>query len=245
MIASLRSGKRLKADVAGEQFIDNLRVASRLLRSPIVESGRGLKSDADIASTLHSADLWLTPKSVEGFQAADFRDLPETQQQKLKSEIASFLDIAKKVPANKPASKSQSSQARKHLEQVIRIVGDHVRGKWLKVHRMMLEDAKAAAKENNWHVQEDEKEVIESLLGRYKIPRLLIQTRKGSIVLDPIACFGTGRRGIVDLVTLPTYETAYLVTFKDDEWQIISPHGTMNRRPFNKTSLINTITHLP
>jgi hypothetical protein len=237
------NGAGSKVDTARQQFIDNLRVASRSLRPPAFVAGP--RHVADLASALDSADLWLTQKSVEGFHPADFRDLPELQQQKLKNEVASFLAVARSVPANKAATRAQSNQARKHLEQVIQIVGSQLREKWLKAHRTMLEEATAAAKTQNWHVQEDEKEVLESLLGRYKAPRLLIQTPDRGVVLDPIARFGSGRRGIVDLVLLPTYETAYLVTFKDDEWQIVSARGTMSRRPFSGTTLVNTIAHMP
>jgi len=228
-----------------EQFIDNLRIASRSLGPQVVGHAPGPGNGAEIASALHSADLWLTQKSVEGFDPADFEELPQQQLQKLKKDVASFLAIAKSVSAKKPATIAQGIQARKHLEQVIQIVGGQVLEKWLEVQKTMLNEATAAAKANNWHVEEDDKEVLESLLGRYRAPRLLIKTPDRGVVLDPIARFGTGRRGIVDLVVLPTYETAFLVTFKDDKWQIVSPHGAMHRKPFNKKTLVNTITHLP
>ena len=64
------------------------------------------------------------------------------------------------------------------------------------------------------------------------------------MVLDPIALFGSGRQGVVDLVVMPTYETAYFITLKNDQWQIVSPKGTLNSRPFTRETFVNTITRL-
>ncbi len=90
----------------------------------------------------------------------------------------------------------------------------------------------------------DQKEVLESLLGRYKAPRLRIRTQDGEVVLDPVALFGSGRKGVVDLVVMPTYETAYLLAFKNGQWQIVSPRGTAHSRPLTRATLVNTITKL-
>ncbi len=115
---------------------------------------------------------------------------------------------------------------------------------WLDAQKQMLEEATAAAKKKGWFFEEDEKEMQESLLGSYKAPRLRIRTLNNEVLLDPIARFGSGRQGVVDLVVMPTFETAYLVVFKNGEWQIVSPRGTMHRRPFSQTTLVNTITTL-
>ena len=64
-------------------------------------------------------------------------------------------------------------------------------------------------------------------------------------MLDPIACFGSGRQGVVDLVVMPTYETAYYVTLKEGRWHIVSSEGTFNQRPFNRKTLVSTINKVP
>ena len=108
----------------------------------------------------------------------------------------------------------------------------------------MMKEARAAAEAKGWYVQMDEKEVLESLLGSYKAPRLRIRTQDREVVLDPVARFGSGCQGVVDLVVLPAYETAYLVAFKNGQWQIVSLRGTAHRRPFSQAALVNTITKL-
>ena len=205
----------------------------------------GPRSDADLSSMLHSADLWLTRGAVGGFDPADFTDWGRQDRENLEKEVASFLAIAEQVLGNKPATKSQSQKARKHLETVIDMVRRHLLPEWLEAQRRMLDEATAAARAQGWFVERDEKEVVESLLGTYKAPRLRIRTENQEVVLDPIALFGSGRQGVVDLVVMPSYERTHLVVFKDDAWQIISPHGKLHRRPFSRTTLINTITNLP
>ena len=81
-------------------------------------------------------------------------------------------------------------------------------------------------------------------LVRTRRPRLRIRTPKNEVVLDPIARFGGGKQGVVDLVLMPTFETVYLITFKNGKWQIMAPYGTLYKRPFTQATLVNTITHL-
>ncbi len=231
--------------MAREEFIDSLRFASQMLPPPKVNSGQGAESDAHLSSALHFADLWLTPRSVEGFDPADFADWPRKEREELAREVAAFLEIARRVQANKPATKTQSKQARKHLERAIQIVRPHLLHEWLEAQEKMLKEATAAARARGWYVERDEKEVLESLLGTYNAPRLRIRTRDQEVVLDPIARFGSGRQGVVDLVVMPTYEMVYLVTFKDGRWQIVSPRGRLHRRPFSQTTLANSIAKLP
>ena len=230
--------------MAVERFIDSLRLASRLLISPKVNGEQGGQTDAYLASMLHAGDLWLTPKAIEGFDPADFTDWPKQDRVELAREVTAFLGIAEQVPEKKSATATQSKQARMHLEGAIRIVRNKLLHEWLDAQKKLMKVARAAAETKGWYVQMDEKEVSESLLGRYKAPRLRVRTNETEVVLDPVARFGSGRRGVVDLVLMPAYETVYLITFKGDSWHIVSPHGTANSRPFTQATFINTITRL-
>lgn len=230
--------------MAREEFLDHLRAASRTLPPPTGRTGKGVSADADLASTFHNGNHWLTPTAVEGFDSADFHDLTQKERDELSREVSAFLAVAGQVSAGKPATKAQSNQCRKHLERVIEIVGRRVLSEWLEAQRKMLDEATAAAKAKGWYVEQDEKQLLESLLGQYAAPRLRIRTPNNEVVLDPIARFGGGRQGVVDLVAMPTYETMYLVTYKNGDWQIVAPHGTLHRRPFTQATLVNTITHL-
>jgi hypothetical protein len=227
-----------------EDFIDNLRFASRMLLPPKVSSGQGSRSDERIGAVLQSADLWLTRRSVQGFEPADFSDWPEQELEKLKKDVAAFLALAEQVPPRESATRAQSTKARRHLERAIETVRSQLLPGWLEAQSKMEDEAAAAAKEKGWYVEKDEKEVLESLLGSYGAPRLRIRTRDGEVIFDPIARFGSGRKGIVDLVVMPTYETAYLITFNDGEWQIVPRHGAQRSKPFSGKAIVKTIADL-
>lgn len=228
--------------MALDKFIDSLRLASRSLPPPRV-SGQGEQLDDYLARSVHHADLWLSRKSVEGFDSSDFNDWPGKDQKELAKEVAAFLEIAAAVSSDKPATKAQSTEARKHLERVLEIVRKHLVSDWIGAQREMIAEAVAGAIEQGWYVKEDEKEMKESLLGSYKAPRLIIKSENNEVVLDPIARFGSGRQGVVDLVVLPAFETAYLISFKEDRWAIVSPR-TSRSKPFSQATLVNTISNL-
>jgi hypothetical protein len=227
--------------MAREEFIDNLRHASRLLAS----SGQGGTFDHYSSSTLHSSDPWLTQKAVEGFDRNDFSDWPTKELDSLVSHVSAFADIEKDIPTNVIALKARSKNARKHLESIIEIVGHRVLNEWLEAQEQMVKEATAAAQEKGWYVEKDEKKLRETLLGAYSAPRLRIRTPLKEVVLDPIARFGSGRQGVVDLVVMPTYDTAYLVTLKEGSWHIVSPEGALKRKPFTRKTLVNTINKVP
>lgn len=227
-----------------EEFYDSLRNASRMLAPPAVRSDQGAGHGRRIAAILHSADIWLTPKSVEAYEANDFSDWPVSVRKSLQEAVGAFLVVAEQVPADKPATRTQSRMARKHLETVIELVRGQLLKEWLDALEKLMVEATEAAKTKGWYVDQDNKKIIESLLGVYEAPRLRIRNLDFEVVLDPIACFGSGRQGVVDLVVLPTFETAYLITFKNGRWEIVSTQGAFNSRPFSGLKLVNTITKL-
>jgi hypothetical protein len=233
--------------MARQDFIENLRMASRMLPLPRENGGQGPQTEAyeSSSSLMRSHELWFNERFLQGFDPRDFADWPKDERDRLAKEVAAFRAIAERVPANTPATKTQSKQAWRRLERAIQIVGKHLLDEWLLAQERMLDEAKAAAKANGWYVEQDEKEVVESLLGAYKAPRLRIRALDREAVLNPIAYFGSGRRGVVDLVVLPTYETAYFLTFKNGEWKIVSPNGAQNKRPFTRETFASTFSRLP
>jgi len=230
--------------MAREHFIDNLRRASRLLLPPAVSNNQGSDANTRLSGSLSNADLWLTTKVVADYDPKDFANWPQETQERLAQYVAAFLSIANIVPADKPATHLQSVKAQKSLNAVIQLVGRQLLDEWLKAQHSMLDDAANAAKTKGWFVQQDEKEVIETMLGTYKAPRLRIRTMDKEVVLDPIGLFCSGKQGVVDLVLLPAFETKYLVTFKEGQWRIVTPNATSYTRPFSATTFVNTVSQL-
>src|SRR5438874_6482011 len=130
--------------MAREEFIDSLRFASRLLSPPRASSSQSTQIDTHLGDHLNSADLWLTSRSVEGFDSADFLDWGKHEREELSKEVAAFLAIAKQVQPTKPATKIQGKQARKHLERIIEIVRHRLLPEWLAAQEEMIGEATAA-----------------------------------------------------------------------------------------------------
>ena len=56
-------------------------------RAPKASSGQGARTEDYVTAILHSADVWLTPRSVAGFDPADFTDWPEKDRDELAGEV--------------------------------------------------------------------------------------------------------------------------------------------------------------
>lgn len=109
-----------------EEFLKNFRVARNLFFHPQVEAdSRNIDTDA-ITRTLARAAIWLTPKSVSGFNADDFPELGLDRQRELQSAIRDFELIAEQVPANKPASAEQYGNAIVAFKKVLDILAPYL-----------------------------------------------------------------------------------------------------------------------
>ncbi|MGH3626416.1 MAG: hypothetical protein ACRDRL_03095, partial [Sciscionella sp.] len=95
--AATRSGSK-------RVFLANFRIARNLFVHGRVAADSPTIDAAAIERTLARAAIWLTPKSVSGFNAADFPELGTTRQQELLSAVQSFLAVAREVPSEGPAT---------------------------------------------------------------------------------------------------------------------------------------------
>ena len=123
---------------------------------------------------------------VEGFGLADFPELQQKQRQQLVDEVNAFLAIAKEVPADKPASKEQSDDARTHLLRIIEIVGGLLRTEWLSNEAACsLKKRVIQRKRTDGTSSSTKRRLFETLLGEYKAPRgLLITTENNRQILS-------------------------------------------------------------
>jgi len=71
---------------------------------------------------LRGADLWLTPKAVEGFDEGDFGFLTPDERSRLAEHVTRFREIASTVPGNAPATNDQVRQALPELRAILEII---------------------------------------------------------------------------------------------------------------------------
>jgi hypothetical protein len=92
-------------------FLENFRIARNLFAHGKVSADSPTIDPAAIERTLTRAAIWLTSKSVSGFNAAHFPELGASKQQELLSAVQSFLAVAREVPSDKPATGEQYGNA--------------------------------------------------------------------------------------------------------------------------------------
>ena len=104
-------------------FLANFRVARNLfVHSQQNGSVTGNVGAAPDSESLARAAIWLTPRSVAGFNAADFSELGHAMQAQLLAAVQSFKAVAVQVPSDKPATKEQYGNASVAFAKILEIL---------------------------------------------------------------------------------------------------------------------------
>src|SRR4051812_28139365 len=97
--------------MAKQEFLDNFRVARNLFVHPRVETDSPNLDREALERRIARAAIWLTPKSVKGFNADDFAELGPDRQRELQAAVGEFLEVASQVPSKDPATSEQLGKA--------------------------------------------------------------------------------------------------------------------------------------
>lgn len=104
--------------MARQDFLDNFRTARNLfIHSRVPASGAG--ATEQLAAR---AAIWLTPKSIKGFNADEFRELGLDRQKDLQVAIRDFTEIAQQVHPYSPATPEQLGSARIAFQKILHIL---------------------------------------------------------------------------------------------------------------------------
>ncbi len=114
-------GKTSKQD-----FLTNFRLARNLFVHPRVATDSASLDQDSIKRMVVRAALWLTPKSVAGFNAAHFPELGADRQLELQRLVKEFREIAASVPPNKPATGDQYDKARPIFLKLLEILDPYL-----------------------------------------------------------------------------------------------------------------------
>lgn len=110
-VKSKQACRQRGTSMSKSEFLMNIRTARRLF-----ENQRGEET-----GDLSRVSAWLTPKSVEHFNAADFPELGERQAD-LQDAVLAFRTIATEVPANDADVDEQLGNARVAFERILKIL---------------------------------------------------------------------------------------------------------------------------
>lgn len=228
--------------MAKDDFFESVRAAVRRL-GPAAEADRPYSDPDGLARALRRSGRWLTPKAVEGFDARDFADLPPEQRDELGRAVGQFAAVAAGVPDDAPAGDAQVEAALPHFRRVVEVVQRLVRDEWVAAVEALSRQVESWAAERDWAVKRDAKTVAESFLGAYEVPRLLIHSTEGRLLLDPVARYAVGTDGLVDLCVLPSYDAAIL-TRRAGGWYVRPPQANGRPRPWSKEVFFDTARRL-
>ena len=105
-----------------QEFLDKFRIARNPFVHPRVPTDPAYVDPHAAAQMTARAALWLTSKSVSGFNADDFRELGIDRQSELQTAVREFRDIAVKVPANVPATPEQLGNAHVAFAKLLQLL---------------------------------------------------------------------------------------------------------------------------
>jgi hypothetical protein len=118
----LRHRKQPRPGPSKNTFLENLRIARNLFFHPRVEADHPGLDPETLSRMVSRAALWLTPRSVAGFSAADFPELSLERQGELATAIREFQSAAREVPPDKSATREQLGNATVAFTKVLEIL---------------------------------------------------------------------------------------------------------------------------
>jgi hypothetical protein len=203
-----------------EEFILDVRRSAKTLQQPNAEADSDAVDTDAIERILHRADRWLTPKVVEHYRPEDFTDWQKEQQDRLHLAVEEFLQIAKQVPPDKPATIDQFTEGTHRFRELINVLGQMVLDEWLRAIETVEKQAEEWSAEAGWRSRRVGKKISESLIGAYEASQLLIYAEPNLYVLDPIARFVPGGQGSFDFAIQPSYDTTSLYRDDSGNWYV-------------------------
>jgi hypothetical protein len=118
--------RKREGKMAKQEFLANFRIARNLFVHNRVNSD-SLEPDQQASQNfVGRAAIWLTPKSVKGFNVADFPELSPDRQNELQTTVRDFLEVANKVPPSQPATPGQLSNAKAAFAKMLAILQPYV-----------------------------------------------------------------------------------------------------------------------
>ena len=178
-----------------EEFISDVRLSATMLQKPNVEADSA-KLDTDaISRILHGAALWLTPKVVEHYNPDDFAEEQADHQDRLRLAVEQFRQIVRQVPPDQPATVERFMEGAERLRELIKVLANIVLAEWVRAIDAVERNAEEWSAERTWRTRRVDKKMIESLIGAYEAPQLLIFAEPNLYVLDPVARFVPGAQG--------------------------------------------------
>ncbi len=186
--------------------------------------------------------LWLSPKWLDAFRPGDFADLDLARSQELEQAVRNFANIAREVPADAPPTSKQWEKGKANFDRLLAVVRPIIVEDWLRILDALFRETEAWCQRRDWPCKRKTIRLQDDFLGSYDAPQLfLFALDRSQILLKPVARFVTSADGLVDMLLLPTCESALLIRL-GETWQLRPDLG--RRRAWNEKAFVATIEQL-
>ena len=92
---------------------------------------------------------------------------------------------------------------------------EQVRDDWVAEVERFIAEVETWCKRQDWACRRDIKTIVESEVGAYVVPQLLVQDTFGRLLFDPYARFVVGAEGLIDLSVVPSYHYVLIVRYPE------------------------------
>ena len=90
---------------------------------------------------------------------------------------------------------------------------------WVRFVEELVEEIKGWV-QPEWSTRVVEKDMRDSVLGRYRLPSLLMQREIARVLPEPITRFAPGVDGVVDLYLMPAFDDIATIYRTAGEWRV-------------------------
>jgi hypothetical protein len=112
--------------MAKHEFLKNLRVARNLFTSPRLMVDDPSLDPQAWERLLFRRAIWLTPRSVAGFDVDDFKELGPDRQRELADAVREFLDVARQVPPTASPTNEQYTRGAAAMRKLLEFLSLYV-----------------------------------------------------------------------------------------------------------------------
>jgi hypothetical protein len=112
--------------MAKHEFLENLRLARNLFTSPRLMVDDPSLDPQAWERLLFRRAIWLTPRSVAGFDVDDFKELGPDRQRELADAVREFLDVARQVPPTASPTNDQYTRGVAAFHKILAILALYV-----------------------------------------------------------------------------------------------------------------------
>ena len=154
-----------------EEFILDARRAARTSQKSNAHADSDTGHSDAIANILRRPGVWLSPKVVEHYHPDDFLSWQKEQQDRLRSAVEAFREIASQARPDQPLTIEQFTEGGQRFRELINVLGGMVLDEWLQAIGTVEKQVEEWSAEAEWRSRRVNKTLSESLIGTYAAPQ--------------------------------------------------------------------------